>query len=207
MGAAAFEMAFKGEDDLPKAVILDIADDLWVIKNESKSKEDKDAALARVMEVTKEKSMTYIYKHVAEVVGFAPDEKLIAQMMEKNESDLKAIEANITDAKENLGDTEVRDFLLEKSNYLSLIGNKDAALESFDETMKISVSLGPKIDLVFAKIRLGLFYNDVNLGKKQVEKAAGMLYEGLYNMLIRQFKPAAELFHSALATFTCTELF
>jgi len=220
-GAAAFEMAFKGEDDLPKAVILDIADDLWVIKNESKSKEDKDAALARVMEVTKEKSMTYIYKHVAEVVGFAPDEKLIAQMVEKNESDLKAIEANITDAKENLGDTEVRDFLLEKSNYLSLIGNKDAALESFDETMKISVSLGPKIDLVFAKLRLGLFYNDVNLVKKQVEKATEMLneggdwerrnrlkvYEGLYNMLIRQFKPAAELFLSALATFTCTELF
>merc|ERR1712100_650396 len=33
------------------------------------------------------------------------------------------------------------------------------------------------------------------------------VYEGLYNMLIRQFKKAAELFLSALATFTCTELF
>merc|ERR1739848_405015 len=33
------------------------------------------------------------------------------------------------------------------------------------------------------------------------------VYEGLYKLIVRDFAGAAELFLSALATFTCTELF
>jgi 26S proteasome regulatory subunit N7 len=87
--------------------------------------------------------------------------------------------------------------------------------------MKISSSLGQKLDLVFAKIRLALFFNDLELMSKQIETAHDMLasggdwerrnrlkvYEGLHKMIIRDFSKAAELFLSALATFTCTELF
>lgn len=116
---------------------------------------------------------------------------------------------------------EIRDFQLEKSDFLSRIGDKDAALEAYDETMKVSSSLGQKLDLVFAKIRMGLFWNDMELIKKQIAVAQEMLanggdwerrnrlkvYEGLYLMIIRDFEKAAELFLSALATFTCTELF
>merc|ERR1711934_151868 len=215
-------MAFKGEDEMPKAVILDLADDLFLCKSDSDVPADvKAAANERVLSCIREHSMTHYYKHAAEVAGFAPDEKLVAEMEAKNAEELKGIEEKITDAKENLGDTEVRDFMPEKSEFYSRIGNKDAALETYDETAKISASLGQKLDMVFAKIRLGLFFNDTELVKKMIEKANELLltggdwerrnrlkvYEGLYNMLIRQFKKAAELFLSALATFTCTELF
>lgn len=61
----------------------------------------------------------------------------------------------------------------------------------------------------------------MQLIKEQVETAENMLnqggdwerrnrlkvYDGLYKMLLRDFKGAAELFLSALATFSCTELF
>jgi 26S proteasome regulatory subunit N7 len=215
-------MAFKGEDEMPKAVILDLADDLFLCKSDSDVPADvKAAANERVLSCIREHSMTHYYKHAAEVAGFAPDEKLVAEMEAKNAEELKGIEEKITDAKENLGDTEVRDFMLEKSEFYSRIGNKDAALETYDETAKISASLGQKLDMVFAKIRLGLFFNDTELVKKMIEKANELLltggdwerrnrlkvYEGLYNMLNRDFKKAAELFLSALATFTCTELF
>ena len=116
---------------------------------------------------------------------------------------------------------EVRDFLLEKSEFFARIGEKEKALEAYDATFEISASLGPKLDLVFAKIRLGLFWNDLELVKQQIDKAQELLttggdwerrnrlkiYEGLYMMTVRDFAKAAELFLSGLATFTCTELF
>jgi len=139
----------------------------------------------------------------------------------KNDEELKGIEEKLADAKENLGAMEVRDFLLEKSEFFARIGDKEAALEAYDATFEISASLGAKLDLVFAKIRLGLFCNDLELVKKQIETATDLLntggdwerrnrlkvYEGLYMMYIRDFQKAAELLLSALATFTCTELF
>ena len=84
---------------------------------------------------------------------------------------------------------------------------QDAAIEAYDETMKVSSSLGQKLDLVFAKIRskrpiwfinaisstcrcalfvsltfcalaVGLFWNDMELIKKQIEVAQEMLTNG-----------------------------
>lgn len=215
-------MAFKGDDELPKAKILDLADEVFLLGNESGASEEKRAeANTRMLALITENNMSKFYQHVAGVLDFAPDEKLIADWDAKTAEELKGIEAKLADAKENLGDTEVRDFLLEKAEVLSRIGDKDAALEAYDETLKLNQSLGLKLDLVFCKIRLGLFFNDLQLIKKGIDTATDMLnqggdwerrnrlkvYEGLYNMIIRDFSKAAELFLSALPTFTCTELF
>jgi len=174
-----------------------------------------------MMNLIKEHSMTHYYKHAAEVLNFPVDEKLAAQMAAKNEAELKGIEEKLSDAQENLGDTEVCDFLLEKADFLSRIGDKEAALTGYDETMKKTTSLGPKLDLLFAKMRLALFFRDLALMKEQIEAAHDFLntggdwerrnrlkvYEAVYRMMSRDFAKAAELFLSALATFTCTELF
>jgi len=173
------------------------------------------------MGLIKEHNMSKFYVHVAGVLDFTPDEKLIKEMEAANAVEQKGIEEKLEDAKANLGDMEVRDFLLERAELFARIGDKEAALEAYDETMKISSSLGQKLDLVFAKIRLGLFFNDIELVQKQVDTATEMLttggdwerrnrlkvYEGLYKLMIRDFPRAAELFLSGLATFTCTELF
>lgn len=57
-------------------------------------------------------------------LGFKLDEDLLKKMKETNEKDLKAIDEKIEDAEKNLGETEVRDFMLEKAEYLSRIGDK-----------------------------------------------------------------------------------
>lgn len=214
-------MAFKGEDDLPKSVILDLADHLFLLQLESADAAAKAGAREHVMGLIKEHSMSNFYAHVTEKLGETSDAALVSELKAKNEEELKGIEEKIEDAKANLGNTEVRDFLLMKADFFSRIGDKDAALVAYDATMEISASLGTKLDLVFCKIRLGLFFNDVQLIKEQVETAENMLnqggdwerrnrlkvYDGLYKMLLRDFKGAAELFLSALATFSCTELF
>merc|ERR1711871_1632932 len=215
-------MAFKGEEELPKAIILDLADHLFLLTGTADASDAvKAEAKDKALELIKEHSMSVTYQKVAKDLGFSPDAALVAEMKTKNEEELKGIEEKLADAKENLGDMEVRDFLLEKADCLARVGDKEAALEAYDETMKMSSSLGQKLDLVFAKIRLGLFFNDLELVNKQVDTAQDMLatggdwerrnrlkvYEGLYKMMTRDFTKAAELFLSALATFTCTELF
>lgn len=55
---------------------------------------------------------------------FPLDADLLKKMKEINSRDLKKIEEKIEDAEKNLGETEVRDFMLEKAEYLCRIGDK-----------------------------------------------------------------------------------
>ncbi len=76
------------------------------------------------------------------------------------------------------------------------------------------------MDLVFTKIRIGLFNMDHALIESNVAKAKQMLeeggdwdrrnrlkvYEGLYAMSVRDFSKAADLFLEGVSTFTSYEL-
>lgn len=80
--------------------------------------------------------------------------------------------------------------------------------------------MGTKIDLVLAIIRLGLFYGDKVLVKKQVERASTLVesggdwdrrnrlkaYEGLHLLTVRDYNQAAPLLLDSLSTFTSYEL-
>merc|ERR1719453_1430040 len=100
-------MAFKGEDDLPKAIILDLADHVFLLQNQCASDEDKAASKEHVMGLIKEHSMSNYYTFVMEKLGESPDKALVDEMKAKNDEELKGIEEKLTDAKENLGNTEV----------------------------------------------------------------------------------------------------
>lgn len=80
--------------------------------------------------------------------------------------------------------------------------------------------MGNKIDLVLAIIRMGLFYGDKVLVKKQVERASNLVemggdwdrrnrlkaYQGLHLLTVRDFTQAAPLLLDSLSTFTSYEL-
>ncbi len=80
--------------------------------------------------------------------------------------------------------------------------------------------MGTKIDLVLAIIRLGLFYGDKVLVKKQVERASALVesggdwdrrnrlkaYQGLFCLTVRDYNTAAPLLLDSLSTFTSYEL-
>jgi len=174
----------------------------------------------RLMKHIKEHSMSNFYMYLCSDLGWSDDTKLVKELKNKNEVELKKLKDKVEDAKTNAGETEVREAKLEIANYLSLVGEKQEAVEAFEDARKITVGLGEKIDLEFSIIHLGIMWNDAKLIKEHIEKVQGMVdkggdwerrnllgvYRGLYCMSTREFDDSAKLLLDAVATFTCYRL-
>ena len=157
---------------------------------------------------------------VCEQLKWKLDDQLLKKMQTQNEEQLKKSEESIEDAEKNLGEMEVREAHLAKAEYLSLIGDKEAALSAFRKTYEKSGSIGNKLNILFHLIRIGLFYMDHDLISRNIDKAKALIeeggdwdrrnrlrvYQGLYMMAIRDFKAASSLFLETVSTFTCYEL-
>lgn len=139
--------------------------------------------------------MTPFYQECCKDLGWSVDQSLLAKMKAANEEKLKELDTKIEDAEKNLGETEIRETNLEKAEYLSLIGSKvmifvsklfpnylfilltrflflkDLSLEQFRKTYEKTVTLGHKLDIVFHQIRLGFFWHDFDLIKRNLDKA------------------------------------
>jgi len=174
-----------------------------------------------ILDVVKEHAMLpYYEKYLCPGPCGPADAALMAQMKKANEEELAKIEAKIEDAKENLGDMEVRDGLLEKAHFFNRIGAKDLALEAYKVTFDKSVGTGGKLDNILTCIRIGFFFDDKELVKKEIDHAKLELtkggdwerrnklkvYEGMYLMEIREWKQSATLFLNVMPTFTASEL-
>ena len=80
--------------------------------------------------------------------------------------------------------------------------------------------LGTKIDLVLAIIRMGIFFGDTSLVKKNIDRAKALVesggdwdrrnrlkaYQGLHLLTVRSYSLAAPLLLDSLSTFTSYEL-
>lgn len=141
-------------------------------------------------------------------------------MEAENTKDLAELDAKLADAEKNEGESEIRDALLAKAEYLTKIGDKNASVEATRRTLEKTVGIGNRMDMVFNLIRIGLFFMDHALVRANVDKAKQMLeeggdwdrrnrlkvYEGLYAMSVRDFDKAANLFLETVSTFTSYEL-
>lgn len=104
------------------------------------------------------------------------------------------------------------------ANLLSSFQEK--AITTYEDVFEKTGILGTKIDLVLAIIRMGLFYGDKLLVKKEVERAKTLVesggdwdrrnrlkaYEGLYLLTVRSYNLSAPLLLDSLSTFTSYEL-
>ncbi|XP_013787913.1 26S proteasome non-ATPase regulatory subunit 6-like [Limulus polyphemus] len=206
------------EESLKKNPNLEIAQQKFFLtldenKNDAKLKDD-------LLNAMKENNMAPFYEEVCKDLGWTIDKKLLAKMKTANEEKLKSLEEAIEDAEKNLGEMEVRDTNLAKAEYLSAIGDKEAALTAFRKTYEKTVSLGHRLDLLFHLIRIGLFYMDHDLITRNIDKAKSLIeeggdwdrrnrlkvYQGVYCFAIRDFKGAANYFLDTVSTFTCYEL-
>lgn len=100
-----------------------------------------------------------------------PSADLQSRLEKTNAEALEAIEAKIKDAEASLGETDVSEPLREKAGYLVSIGDKELALPAIDVAFEKTAGVGARIDLVLAKIRLGMFYNDHNLVEANIKTA------------------------------------
>jgi 26S proteasome regulatory subunit N7 len=160
--------------------------------------------------------LSHLYTFVCAELGWDFDAALLKKMTEANEKHLEELEAKIKDAQENLGESETREALLAKADFLAKIGNREAAMEAFAATEKKTVAMGQKMDLMFSILRMQMFYGDWHGVKCSIEKTKKLfeeggdwerknrlkVYESLYLMSTRCFKQAADLFLDSIATFT-----
>merc|ERR1712166_85676 len=223
MGTTSTSMAFKVDvEELPKSCVIALAEDLFVSQSDAVSEETRQQSRQSVMAAIKEHGMSFFYREACEQWGEPEDASLLAELEARNKIETAEIEARIADAKENLGDVEIREGHLAMADFLARIGDKDGALAVYEETLKTDkTSLPQKLDVQFSKMRLALALMDVPLLKSSINMAKEYLdqggdwerrnrlkvYEALYLSVNREFKAAAEMLLTALATFTCTELF
>ena len=115
--------------------------------------------------------MGAFYRHFCSETGRAIDQALFSKMSSFCEKKIKEFDEKIEDATANLGETEIREANLEKSEFLCRVGDKEGALAAFEVTFEKTVSLGQRLDIVFNIIRIGLFYMDHKLITKNIERA------------------------------------
>lgn len=97
---------------------------------------------------------------------------------------------------------------------------QDKALSAHEAVFEKTGILGTKIDIVFAIVRIGLFFGDKFLVKKTVDRANTLVesggdwdrrnrlkaYQGLHYLTVRAHNLAAPLLLDSLSTFTSYEL-
>eukprot|EP00967_Tisochrysis_lutea_P091485 scaffold131370_cov33-Tisochrysis_lutea.AAC.1 len=164
--------------------------------------------------------MAPFYKATCKMLGWSVDEAQLAAMEAANASELATLTEAIKTAEESEGESEVCAAMLARAEMLMRIGEKEKALEAFEETYAKTVGLGPKLDLLLSKLRLCLFFDDKKLTTATIDAAKALLeeggdwerrnrlkvYEAVFLISIRSFKKAAALLLDSVATFTATEL-
>merc|ERR1740133_906997 len=164
--------------------------------------------------------MAPFYKLVCEQLGWPVDAAKLASMEGANAAELTALGDKIKNAEENEGESEIREAFLARADFFMRIGEKEKALEAYDETVTKTVALGPKLDILLAQLRIGFFFEDTPLLKAKLAKAKAMLeeggdwerrnrlkvYEAVFMLQIRDFKASAALLLDSVATFTAVEL-
>jgi len=204
------------EEGLTKIPDLKLSQWIFTLKSQPQDSETKAQLVAELTRL----EAGCLYEQCCRDLKWTMDNKLLNTFKTKNKESLAKLDAGINDAEENLGESEVREALLKKAEFLAQIGDKEAAVEAVRKTNEKTVGLGNRMDLVFLNIRIGLFFMDHSIIKANIAKAHQMLeeggdwdrrnrlkvYEGLYAMAVRDFSSAAKLFLDAVSTFTSYEL-
>lgn len=94
-----------------------------------------------------------LYQYLCSELGWPVDSGKLAELQAANAAKLAELEEKLKDAEENLGETDVRDVLLAKAEYLGAIGDREAAVQAYDVVEKKTASGGSKVDLLFNQIR------------------------------------------------------
>ncbi|KAF8373945.1 rpn-7, partial [Pristionchus pacificus] len=199
---------------------LELAQSRFLLSHSEVAKDKKEEIWQNLFKEIKEYDMAPLYKSICEELQVPIDATLYESMKSRNAKRIEEIEAEIEDAEQNLGESEVRQAWLKKSEYLCQIGDKEGSILALEKTYHKTVGVGYRIDLVFVLIRLGLFHLDHKLINENMTKAKELMeqggdwerknrlrsYEALHKMSIRDFSGSASLFLEAVPTFGSYEL-
>merc|ERR1740130_2110426 len=97
---------------------------LLTLSDEEVPATEKAELKEKLLTHVKENDMAPYYKHLCEKFGWMEDEALLKEMTEKNSKVMAEFDEKEKDTRENLGDSEVREVLLNRADYLATIGEK-----------------------------------------------------------------------------------
>ncbi|KAI9199707.1 26S proteasome subunit RPN7-domain-containing protein [Polychytrium aggregatum] len=206
------------EEAIPKIPNLELAQYCFSLSHGLPS--SHAAAQKALMDAITANDMAPFYQYLIEKLKWAPDAQLLAKMKTANDAELARLQEKLEDAEANLGETEISDALTAKAFYLTKIGEKDKAVDAYTTAFSKTGPLGQRIDILFATIRIGFFFDDKDLVSRKIGEAKRLIeeggdwdrrnrlkaYEGIYKLSIRDFKGAVNQLIDTLATFTSTEL-
>ena len=149
------------------------------------------------------------------------DDKKKKWTVKEIEAEIVRLDLAIKEAEEIKGEIDVRDAMLDKAEFLKDVAKYDEEAETiFREAYDKSGGPSKKMEILFQILQMTVHSVNIPKIKKDVEtckllvveggdwekKNKLKVFEGVYCMIIRDFKRAAELFLDSVATFTCSEL-
>ena len=102
----------------------------------------------------------------------------MSTMQAHNSAAMASLVAKAADAEAHHGEVEVRDALIARADHWASIGDKTAALAAYDVALAKTVGAGPRLDIVFATMRVALLTTDVPLLKAQLAAAQKLIDDG-----------------------------
>lgn len=206
-----------GEEQDQKLVL---AQKLFLLRLPSTSDLDRNRIKEEVLEEIFRDDLAPLYVSSCKEFGWEVQQDRLAGMQARIEGEVAKMDEKIKDAEENLGESEVREAMLAKALFFIRVADKDRALDQLEATKTKTVAVGLKMDLVFHALRVAFFHLDFPLITASLDKAKKLLeeggdwerknrlkvYEGLACLGSRDFRRAADLFLTSIATFTTYEL-
>lgn len=176
--------------------------------------------LEQIMAIVKTDKMLFYYKSMCASLGLKLDLSLVSAFQADFDGANKKIEAALTDAKENAGDVEIKNALLDRAELYNRMGEKEESLKAYEEAQEKTVGIGGRMDNVLSMTRICLFFDDnqgvrehIAKGWKELKKGGDFerknklkVYEGIFKLRNRDYKGAAALLLDAVPTFTAVEL-
>lgn len=214
------DLSMNPEELLQTVPDLKLSENIFLLDSKHCKLEEKESIKNEILLSIEKNCMAPIFKILSKDVKILDhDEKFLDKLARSNNSELDAINKKIKDAKENYGDVEVRNCHYSKLVFYSRIGSKEKSLQELEIAIEKTVG-GFKLELLFLGIRIGLFWNDLNLASGYIKRVQDLLkttsdwerknrfkvYQALFYLITRNFVAASELFLDSLTTFTAVEL-
>lgn len=97
--------------------------------------------------------MAPYYESLCKSLDWPVDTDLLNKMKKANEEELKRLEDELEDAEKNLGESEIRDAMMAKAEYLCRIGDKVSEVFRFH---KLPNDLNPGFPLVISILKISI---------------------------------------------------
>jgi hypothetical protein len=188
---------------------LRIAEYSFLLRSGTLSSAEQSETLSKLVDASIELDNASCYVDAMNSFGFMGDDSVVDGMRARNAAKLAKIEAEIMDAKENLGEEEVRQSMFAKATALAETGDTKAAIAVFDEIeAQKKTTTGQKVDIAFSKLRIAFAADDLKLMSKTIEKAKEYVevggdwerrnrlkvYEAVFFTRTRHFSEAANMY-------------